>query len=322
MDNGEQKHISIIVPAYNEADAVSDLHQEILEVCRGLNQSFEIIFINDGSTDPTLEKLKRLKPIKIIDFRKNFGQTAALDAGIKVAQGKYIVTLDGDGQNDPHDIPKLLTVLNDGGYDVVSGWRKNRKDKTGKILFSFVAAKLRLLLINDGIHDSGCTLKVYKKECFDRVDLVGEAHRFIPAILKIKGYKIGEVIVNHRFRTTGVTKYDWRRSIKGLLDIVSIWFWKKYANRPLHLFGGFGIVLALISFISGIVVVWRKVFMGFDLSDTILSELTIYMFLVAIQFMIFGLLADIVSKVYFSATKDVVYDIREIINCKEDNEQK
>ncbi|MDD5290954.1 MAG: glycosyltransferase family 2 protein [Patescibacteria group bacterium] len=309
-------YLSIIVPAFNEAESVIDLYHEIMATGRRLDRPFEIIFINDGSTDKTLENLRKLSPIKIINFRKNFGQTAALDAGIKAAQGRYVAALDGDGQNNPHDILKLLEKLERNDLDVVSGWRKHRQDPFLKKFFSRCAAVVRKLLVNDGVHDSGCTLKVYKKECFNYVDLVGEMHRFIPALLKIKGYKIGELEVDHRPRRTGKTKYNWKRGIKGNLDMISIWFWKKYASRPLHLFGSFGLALILISIVAGLLAVYGKIFNAQDLSDTALTELSMFGFLIGVQFFVFGLLADMLSKNYFAATKDKVYDIKEIIENK------
>ena len=185
-----KKSISVVVPAFNEEGNVAELHREILAACQKVAYEYEIIFIDDNSTDGTLSELKKLNPIKIIRFRKNFGQTQAMDAGIKLAKHDIIVTMDGDGQNDPADIPAMIEMLDQGGYDVVSGWRKNRKDTLGKRFVSRVANILRKLMINDGIQDSGCSLKVYKRECFKDVSLYGEMHRFIPALLKIKGYKI------------------------------------------------------------------------------------------------------------------------------------
>ena len=310
MDN---LYLSVIVPVYNEEGAVAGLYQEILDVCQKINKPFEIIFVNDGSSDRTLDVLKSLSPIKIINLRANFGQTAAMDAGIKAASGFYLATLDGDGQNDPAEIPKLIEKLEMDDLDVVSGWRKNRKDTFMKKFSSKCAAFIRKLLINDGIHDSGCSLKVYKSECFKGVTLYGEMHRFIPAILKIKGFKIGEMVVNHRPRTTGKTKYNWKRGIKGILDMFSVWFWKKYANRPLHLFGGLGILLIFISFISGLLAVCKKIFLDQDLSDTALTELSMFGFFTGIMFFIFGLLADILSKNYFAIRNEEAYSIKEVI---------
>jgi len=305
--------ISIVVPVYNEEGNVANLHQEVKQVMEKSEYEYEIIFIDDGSTDSTLAELKTLQPVKIIRFRRNFGQTAALDVGIKTAKGELIVTLDGDGQNDPADIPALIQKLERDKLDVVSGWRKNRQDNLSKKLCSWMAARLRKKLINDGIHDSGCTLKAYRAECFRNVDLTGEMHRFIPGVLKIKGFKIGEIEVNHRPRTNGHTKYNWKRGLKGILDMISVWFWKKYANRPLHLFGGVGFLVLAVSVIAGLWVIYKKLAFNVDLSDHALTNLSMFGFLIGIQFIVFGLLADILAKSYFASTKDTVYDIKEFI---------
>lgn len=220
--------ISIVIPLKDEEKNVSKLHREVKEVFKKNKLKGEFIFVDDGSSDKTLEELKKLKPIKVIAFRKNFGQTAAMDAGIKEAKGEVIVTMDGDLQNDPNDIPKLLNKMEE-GFDVVSGWRKNRKDSFSKKFASRGANWLRGILIKDGINDSGCSLKAYKKECFDNLDLYGEMHRFIPATLKIKGFRIGEVVVNHRPRIAGKTKYNFKRVLKGFLDMLSVWFWRKFS---------------------------------------------------------------------------------------------
>ncbi|MCK5510081.1 glycosyltransferase family 2 protein [Candidatus Parcubacteria bacterium] len=307
-------YLSAVVPIYNEEGAIKNLHKKIVNVLEKINKPFEIIFVNDGSADRTLEIMKKLKPLTIINFRKNFGQTAAMDAGIKQAKGKYIIIMDGDGQNDPEDIPKLIEKLKLDGMDVLSGWRKNRKDHFLKKFSSKCAAVLRRILINDGIHDSGCSLKIYKRECFKRVDLYGEMHRFIPAILKIKGFKIGEVEISHNPRITGKTKYNWKRGVKGILDIFAVWFWKKYSNRPLHFFGGLGILLMLVSVISGAWAIYKKIFSNIDLSDTSLTILSMGGFFMGILFFIFGLLADILSKIYYSSSKDMPYNIKDIIN--------
>ncbi len=308
--------ISVVVPVFNEEENVSALHAEILNVLQRIRKPFEIIFVNDGSTDKTGEILKNLHPLTTITFRKNFGQTAALDAGIKHASGEYIIMLDGDGQNDPADIPRLIEHLEKNDLDIVSGWRKNRQDTKGKKISSLLAARVRKFLINDGIHDSGCTLKIYRKECFDHVDLYGEMHRFIPAILKIKGFTVGEIVVNHRSRIAGITKYNWRRGVKGILDMVSVWFWKKYANRPLHLFGTMGVVMIILGLIAFSIALVQRIFFEVDLSDTALTIISLITALVGVQFFVFGLLADILSKTYFSVTSDRVYDIKKISENK------
>ncbi len=309
-------YLSIVVPVYNEEGAIKELHQKILNSCQKIGKTFEIIFVNDGSSDKTLRVMKELSPIKIISFRKNFGQTAAMDAGIKASKGLYIATLDGDGQNDPSDIGRLIHKLEEDNLDVVSGWRKNRKDTFFKKFFSRCAAFVRKKMINDGIHDSGCSLKVYKKECFNHIDLVGEMHRFIPALLMIKGFKIGELEVKHYPRTTGKTKYNMKRGVKGILDMFSVWFWKKYSSRPLHFFGGIGILLIFVSVLAGLWSVYKKIVFNQDLSDTAFTQLCMTGFLIGIQFFVFGLLADIMSKTYFNTTKDKTYDIKEVIENK------
>ena len=230
--------VSIVVPVFNEEGNVAELHREIKEVCVQNQYEYEIIFIDDGSSDKTGDICKTLKPLKYIRMRRNSGQTAAMDAGIKAAKLDYIVTMDGDRQNDPNDIPGMLNFLIEKDYDVVSGWRKDRKDTFMKRFVSRGANLLRYLLVHDGIHDSGCSLKIYRRECFKGVNLYGEQHRFIPAILKIKGFTVGEYVVHHRPRTSGKTKYNWKRTFKGFVDMVSVWFWNKYATRPLHLLGG------------------------------------------------------------------------------------
>ena len=228
-------NISVVVPVYNEEGNVAELHREIKDICENNNYVYEIIFINDGSSDKTEEICKTLKPLKYIALRRNFGQTAAMDAGIKEAKYEYIVTMDGDRQNDPADIPHMLEYLIENNLDVVSGWRKNRKDSFMKKFVSRGANFLRGILVKDNIHDSGCSLKVYRKECFKGISLYGEQHRFIPAILKIKGFKVGEVVVNHRPRTAGRTKYNLKRTIKVFLYMISFWFWNKYASRHIKI---------------------------------------------------------------------------------------
>ncbi|MEK7208937.1 MAG: glycosyltransferase family 2 protein [Patescibacteria group bacterium] len=303
--------ISVIVPVFNEAVSVVPLHAEIVTTMKLLGRNYEIIFVDDGSIDDTYHQLISLAPIKVIRLRKNFGQTAALDAGIKVANGDYLVMLDGDGQNDPNDIPRLIAELERKNLDLISGWRKDRKDSFMKKFSSRCAGIVRKLLLDDGIHDSGCTLKVYRRKCFDHVELVGEMHRFIPALLKIKGFTIGELPVNHRPRRAGQTKYTWARGLKGILDMMAVWFWTKYAGRPLHLFGGLGILLIGLATLGGGVAVYQKIFAGQDLSSTALMPLALFVFLIGVQFLVFGLLGDIVLKTYFATSKDTRYDIKE-----------
>lgn len=305
--------ISVVVPMMNEEDNVSPMHHEIKQACEKNNYDYEIIFIDDGSSDKTVENCKDLSPLKLIVLRKNFGQTAAMDAGIKAAAGDYIITMDGDLQNDANDFPKLINKLQENDLDVVSGWRKDRKDPFLKNFVSRGANLLRKVLVNDGIHDSGCSLKIYKTECFEGVTLYGEMHRFIPAILKIKGYKVGEIVVNHRSRTAGTTKYNWKRTLKGFIDMISVWFWNKYSARPLHLLGGLGLIFILLSIPCGMTTIGLFI-AGYGMSETAMPLLTIFLFLGGIQLFTSGLLADILLKNYFESKGETNYSIsKEII---------
>ena len=304
--------ISIVIPVFNEEDNVAPLFQEIKQVCQTEGYTYEVIFIDDRSNDDTLKELKNLSPVKVIAFRKNFGQTQAMDAGIKEAKYPLIVTMDGDGQNDPNDIPRLIEYLKQNDLDIVSGWRKKRKDPIGKKIVSRTANFIRKFLINDGIQDSGCALKLYKKECFEDLSLYGEMHRFIPALLKIRGFTVGEIQVNHRPRLHGKSKYSWRRGLKGFIDMVSVWYWKKYAVRPLHLLGGLGIFIIGIGIISA-GITFKEYFQGQDLSETIWPMMTLFSFLIGIQIFISGLITDMLVKTYYDHTDDTPYSIKETI---------
>lgn len=308
--------VSVVVPVYNEEGNVRELHEEIKTVCEKNKYEYESIFINDGSSDKTDEICRTLVPLKYICMRRNFGQTAAMDAGIKAAQYDYIVTMDGDRQNDPEDIPHMIDYLVENDLDVVSGWRKNRKDTFMKRFVSRGANFLRGILVKDGIHDSGCSLKVYKKECFEGVNLYGEQHRFIPALLKIKGFKVGEQVVNHRARTAGVTKYNWHRTIKGFVDMVSVWFWNKYASRPLHILGSAGILFLGLGGVCGL---WSVVLfiMGRSMSDNIMVPLlTVFFCVLGMLMFVFGLMSEIMMKTYYGTHVDMPYSIKDVTENK------
>ena len=310
--NQSRPYLSFIVPTFNEEDNVKLLFNEIVSVCQKNNYTYEIIFINDASTDHTLANLQQLSPVTIINFRRNAGQTSAMDAGIKQAQGEIIIMLDADLQNDPADVPKMLAKINE-GYDVVSGWRKDRQDPFMKKFVSRGANFMRKILVNDGIQDSGCTLKAYRRECFEHVDLYGEMHRFIPAILKWRGYRIGEVVVNHRSRHSGVTKYNIWRTIRGFVDMVSVWFWRKFFDRPLHLFGGGGLVVIFIGIIAGLGVFYDRYFLGHDLSETALTTFAVFLILFGTQLFVSGLMFDVLIKNYYRVGKETPYYIKEVI---------
>jgi len=219
--------ISVVVPVFNEEGNVVPLHEEILEAVRKTGLNFEVIFVDDGSTDRTLFELKQIRPVKVVVLQSRYGQSCALDAGIKNARGDILVTLDGDGQNDPAAIPALLEKL-DKGYDAVCGWRTKRMDPFGKRFVAKGARFLRKILVDDGIHDAGCTLRAYRRKCFAGMDLYGGLHRMIPGLLKWRRFKITEIPLNHRSRLCGFTKYNWTRIFHGFSDMIYIWLWRNH----------------------------------------------------------------------------------------------
>src|SRR3989338_4842812 len=299
---------SVEVPGFSEAPNDGILYSRLTDVLRRIKKAYEIIFVDDGSNDRSFYVLRRIhekdKRVKIIKFRKNFGQTAALDAGFKNSKGMIIITIDADLQNDPDDIPRLLEKMEE-GYDVVSGWRIKRKDS----LLKKIPSKFSNLFVRKftkvSIHDSGCTLKAYKKECFNGLDLYGEMHRFIPGLLKWKGFKIGEIKVKHHPRRYGQSKYGVARLLKGFLDLLIIKFWMQYSARPIHLFCGFGILFSSVGFVIGLYLTIIRIFFNQPLSNRPLLLLALLLIILGVQLVVFGVLADIMIKVYYKEGRDV-----------------
>ena len=286
----KQIQLSVIVPVFNESANVEALHREIIEALKHTSLRFEVIFVDDGSTDNTFEELKRLKPVKIVRLRSRCGQSCALDAGIKAAQGDILVTIDGDGQNDPAAIVGMIDKLNE-GFDVVCGWRHQRKDIFLKRFISGGAAFLRRFFVDDGVHDAGCTLRIYRKECFEDLDLYGELHRMIPSLLKWRGFKVAEIKTNHRPRFSGKTKYNWHRIMNGFLDMIYVWFWRKYSSRPLHLFGALGIIFIAVGMTLLFLLAFLRLFCGYLLSQKIWPLVGFFVTLSGIQMLFTGILA-------------------------------
>jgi glycosyltransferase involved in cell wall biosynthesis len=295
--------ISILIPIYNEEGNIKELHTKLTDVLPILTENYEILFVDDCSTDNSFAILNELnredKRVKLIKFRRNFGQSAAISAGFDYSKGDIIITMDGDLQNDPEDIPKLLETLEKEDYDVVCGWRFDRADSMLKKLFSEIANWLRRRFTAEEIHDSGCTLRAYKKECITDLELYGEMHRYIPALLLWKGYKIGEVKVRHHERKHGTTKYSWRRVIKGFLDLIVVTFWQRFSARPIHIFGGLGLLLCVIGLVVSSYLVIQRLFFGMSLAERPLFIVSIFMVIVGVQFVVTGVLADIMLKVYY-----------------------
>jgi glycosyltransferase involved in cell wall biosynthesis len=281
-----KKSLTIVVPIYNEKDNLVPLYGEFNELKKKLPFSLEIIFVDDGSNDGSNQ------------LSRNFGQSAALDAGIKQASGEVIATMDADLQNDPLDIPRLMQILSQ-EYDVVVGWRKERRDPPEKRIFSLLANFLRRKLTGETIHDSGCTLRLYKKEALADLDLYGEMHRFIPAILSWRGYKIAEAEVHHRKRLSGKSKYGTARLIKGFLDLLFVVFLLRYSSRPFHIFGSMGLVIFSLGFIIGGYLSFIKLFYAATLSNRPLLILGVLLMVLGVQFFVFGIMAEILIRIYF-----------------------
>lgn len=294
--------LSVVIPTYNEVQNVPILYAELVGVLKQLKHKYEIIFIDDGSTDGTRQRLRELhkhdKNVKVVFHKMNSGQTAAMDTGFKYAHGDVIITMDADLQNDPADIPKLLRKMQE-GYDVVSGWRKYRRDPITKKIVSKFAHFLRSLMATERIHDSGCTLKAYKKECFDGLDLYGEMHRYIPSLLTWRGFRVGEIVVNHRARKHGRTKYGTMRLFRGFLDLFVIKFWMQYSFRPMHLFGGIGLMFFGIGALVSVYLLLLKFFYNQSLSDRPLLILAALMILLGFQLFMLGVLMDALTKIYY-----------------------
>ena len=295
-------NISIVVPVYNEEKNLHILHDRIRKVMKGVGK-YEIIFVDDGSTDNSFKVLDKLhkqdKNVRIIKLRGNSGQTAALNVGFKQAKNPVIITMDADLQNDPGDIPKLLNKLNE-GCDVVSGWRHKRKDPISKIFFSKLSNFLRGIITKETIHDSGCSLKAYKKECFDDLELYGEMHRFIPTLLRWKGFKIGEVKVNHLPRKYGKTKYNYKRIFRGLVDLINAKLWMDYSTRPSYLFFKLGSLNILIAILFVLYNIIRYGFL-FNVGPVLLGA--VLFLIIGVQFLSFGFLGEMQAKTYHSIKK-------------------
>lgn len=308
--------LSVVIPVYNEEESLEILFNELDSVLVYLKKSYEIIFVDDGSTDKTLNILKSInekdKNVKIVRLKRNFGQTAALSAGFDLAKGNVVVTLDGDLQNDPKDIPKLIDKLNE-EYDVVSGWRFERKDSWSKKILSSVANYLRKKLTGEVLHDSGCTLKAYRKECLEDLILYGEMHRYIPTILRWKGFRVGEITVNHRPRKYGKTKYSYKRVLRGFFDLLSATFLMKFFTNPLHFFGFIGLSLFTLGVIIGILNVgYYLIIVGSVGGIGPILLLATLLVLAGLQFIMFGFLGELQVRIYFEKRRPKSYVIEKV----------
>lgn len=315
--SGSKIEISVVIPVYNEEDNVWPLYDNLEPVLLKLGRNYEVILVDDGSKDGTYNKLRQLHEknnhFKVIKFRRNFGQTPAMRAGFDFASGGIIITLDADLQNDPEDIPKILEKM-DEGYDIVSGWRKNRKDKVSRRVPSTVANKIISVLFRVRLHDYGCTLKAYRKEVLDNIELYGEMHRYIPAIASWMGVKVAEIPVNHRARKFGKAKYGISRTIRVILDIITIKFLLTYSKKPMQIFGLVGVFTSLVGFIATTYLIVERLFFNQPLSSRPLFILSIFMIFIGIQLITMGLLGEIMMRTYHEGTGKSTYVIREIVD--------
>ena len=307
--------ISVILPVFNEEENLIDMNSEITGVLGNMKMDYEIIYIDDGSTDRSFEILSSLREqderIKIIQFRRNFGQTAGLAAGFDHASGDVIVTMDSDRQNDPNDIPMMLDKINE-GYDLVSGWRFDRQDAwLSRKLPSKLANGLISKITGVKLHDYGCSLKAFRKDVVENIRLYGEMHRFIPAIASWMGVRIAEVKVNHRARVAGTSKYGISRTFRVILDLITVKFLLQYSARPIHFFGGIGLASGVLGFLIAFVMLIQKFIFDVPMGDRPLLLLSVLLMFIGLQFITFGLLGELMTRTYHEAQNKPVYVIRQ-----------
>jgi glycosyltransferase involved in cell wall biosynthesis len=314
--------VSIVVPVFNEVENVGPLHGEIAAAVAGRAEDYEIIFVDDGSSDGSLEELKKARGrdprIKIIQFRKNFGQSAAISAGFERCRGEVVVAMDADLQNDPADIPLLVDRVLE-GFDIVNGWRRNRRDKwLTRRVPSFFGNRLISWITGVKLHDYGCTLRGFRLEVVRSLKLYGEMHRYIPAIASRMGIRSTEVVVNHRERRFGKSKYGLGRTFRVILDLISLKFLLAYSHRPLQVFGGAGLLMFLAGLVSGAYLTYTKFVLGQGIAGRPLLFFTLLMFFLGFQAISLGLLAEMLSRIYHEGLNKNEYSIRELIGF--DNE--
>jgi len=308
--------LSVVIPLCNEEENVDPVTRELLDVLDGMEQSSEVVLIDDGSTDQTAARARRWcqrdPRVRLIEFRRNFGQTAALCAGFDHARGRVVVAMDGDQQNDPHDIPRLLMKL-DEGYDVVSGWRRDRQDALLlRKLPSAAANRLISRVTGTKLHDYGCTLKAYRSEMLRHLRLYGELHRFIPALSQVVGARVAELPVNHRARVLGRSKYGISRTIRVLLDLLTVKFLISYFGRPMRLFGSIGLASMALGALTLLYLLADKVVLGQPLADRPLLLLGLLLMVVGAQFLSVGILGELIVRIYHEAGRRRSYLIQRL----------
>jgi glycosyltransferase involved in cell wall biosynthesis len=326
MEN--KPELSLFLPVLNEEDNLRPMHAKIAASLDALGKSAEVIYVDDGSTDKSLNVLREIaaadKRVRVIALRRNYGQTAAMSAGIDAAKGDILIPMDADLQNDPADIKRLLDKLNE-GFDVVSGWRKNRQDKlVSRKIPSQIANRIISRIGGVPLHDYGCSLKAYRRDVIQDVRLYGEMHRFIPIYASWAGARVTEIPVEHHARTMGKSKYGISRTVKVVFDLMTIKFMASYQTKPIYVFGTFGMIALIVSILSGFYAVFLKSarFFGLenfhaDFVETPLPILCIVMFAISLQFFLMGLLAEMLVRTYHESQNKPIYAVREKIGFEE-----
>jgi len=315
--NGTSPELSIIVPIYNEVESIPHLIEAIAAAVQGISVTYEIICVDDGSKDGSTNLLKDIaqkrQDVVAVLLRRNYGQTPAMAAGFNYARGQVIVSLDADLQNDPLDIPMLLDKLAE-GYDLVSGWRKKRQDdQLTRLLPSKIANWLIGKVTEVKLHDYGCSLKAYRAELVADMNLYGELHRFLPALAFIEGAKITEVPVRHHPRRFGQSKYGLGRTFRVLMDLLTIWFMKKFLTRPMHVFGFLGLIMMVMGVSLGLYLTFLKLGLNQSIGDRPLLILVVILFLTGLQLFSFGLLGELLMRTYHESQKRPIYRVRQVV---------
>ena len=311
--------LSVVIPVYNEANNLPALFEDLTDALLGLRQPWEVLFVDDGSVDESPLVLRELASkddkIKVLTLRRNFGQTAATMAGIDHASGEVVVVMDGDGQNDPAEIPALLDKLAE-GYDLVSGWRRERRDTRARVWMSRAANWIISRISGVRLHDYGCSLKAYRREILRSVRLYGEMHRFIPIYARWQGARVAEIPVNHRPRLTGSSKYGFERVFKVLLDLMVVQFLGRYETKPIYVFGGFGLLCWGISAISTAYAFYRKIFEDVSFILTPLPLFSLMAFMTGTLSILMGFLAELVVRTYYESQQKAPYAIKHALNIE------
>lgn len=306
--------VSVVIPVYNEQDNVVPLMGKLVEVMKGMGGEWEVVVVDDGSEDKSWERVrgvaKKWRRVRGVRLRRRFGQTAALSAGFEEARGKVVVAMDGDLQNDPRDVPKLVKKL-DEGFDLVSGWRRKRRDGVARRWLSVAANRIIAGVSGVEVHDFGCTLKAYRRELVSEIKLRGEAHRYVPVLAAMVGARIGEVAVAHKERKHGQSKYGLDRTLRVVLDVVFLKMMMSYQTRPLHLFGGMGLLIAGVGSLVFLWLVYLKVVLYEPLSDRPLFLVSVLLIIAGGQLVTIGVMAEMLSRVYDNASGRREYYIRE-----------